>query len=78
MTIRELWEKYRRQVVLCGAVESPAEVALQRAAFICGVVTALGELAVGTEIDCDDAERELDEALEGVLLEIDRRGGNRP
>lgn len=74
MTIRELWEDYRRRNVIEG-METPAEVAIQQAGFLCGVAATIGTLHAGDEIDLDGWETLLDEAMAAVHPECDKRDG---
>lgn len=76
MTFRELWEGYLKDNVI-EDMETPEEVALQKIAFLCGVVATLGTLAEGRMIDFSDHREILDEALAGIRLECDKHGRDR-
>jgi hypothetical protein len=75
MNARELWNEYRRKATL--AIETPAEIALQKYGFVCGLVRGLGGMALGEDpADMTAGIHELlAEAERDICLEIDRKRG---
>jgi hypothetical protein len=72
---RDIWDDFRAKATL--AVETPAEIALQKYGFVCGLVRALGGMAFGEDPADMTAgiEELLEEARRDVYLEADRRRG---
>lgn len=80
MTVVELWDEYQQNA--CLSCETPAEIALQKSAWLCGMICALGTLI---EIDHPhkimiemgkEAEVMANEASKGIRLQADL--SNRP
>jgi HD-like signal output (HDOD) protein len=69
---REIWEDYRKETGL--PVETAAEIALQKSAFICGLITACGRIALGEDLHeiASGAEELFEEAARDLFLEADR------
>jgi HD-like signal output (HDOD) protein len=73
MNARDLWDEFRAQATL--PVETPEEIALQKYAFVCGLVRGLGGLALGHDPqDMMTGVQELiEEARQDIWLAVDRR-----
>jgi HD-like signal output (HDOD) protein len=73
MNARQLWDEFRSQATL--AVETDEEIALQKYAFVCGLVRGLGGVSLGDDPqEMIQGFRELiEEARRDMCLAIDCR-----
>jgi hypothetical protein len=64
MTIRDLWEHYRRNAIL--PEETPHEIALQKIGFGGAVIYVMGHLIQGKTIERGDFDKFMEEAYDDL------------
>lgn len=78
ITMDQLWAAFAARGLLPDDLETPAEVSLQKVAFCCGAVAALGEMAMGRLLDVDTAADFLLDACAGLQMQVDSELAREP